>query len=166
MELITVEIFGIVLHSMYNLPPTIPTPLGQRNKSYIVIGDFNSHSTLWRYTTTNNDVESMEQWSDSNSMSLIHNAKLMKSFNIVIWNKGYNPDLIFISSNISDMCEKSVLDLIPHTQHRPICVTVNPVIVAQPTTYRRRFNPKKANWDGVSTKFDASIEEVNSIQEK
>ena len=33
------------------------------------------------------------------------------------------------------MCEKSVLDSIPHTQHCPICVGVNPVIVAPPTTY-------------------------------
>ena len=42
------------------------------------------------------------------------------------------------------MCEKSVLDPIPRTQYRPICVTVNPIIVSQPTTSRRRFNLKKA----------------------
>ena len=38
------------------------------------------------------------------------------------------------------MSEKSVLDPIPRTQHRPICATVNPVIVPLPTTSRRRFN--------------------------
>ena len=37
-------------------------------------------------------------------------------------------------SSDSNKCEKSVLDLIPPTQHHPICVSVNPVIVAQPTT--------------------------------
>ena len=99
----------------------------------------------------------MEQWADSNSLPLIHNAKLPKSFNSAIWKKGYNPDLIFVSSNISDMCEKSVLDSIPRTQHRPICVTVNPIIVPQPTTSRRRFNLKKANWDGFSTDFDEDM---------
>ena len=63
------------------------------------------------------------------------------------------------------MCEKSVLDPIPRTHHRPICVIVYPVIVPQPTTSRRHFNLKKANWDGFSTEFDAAIEEVNSISE-
>ena len=165
-ELIAVELPGVV-HSMYKPPPEpfrLPAS-GQRNKPHIVIGDFNSHSTLWEYTTTNSHKESVEQWADSNSLSLIHNVKLPKSSNSEIWKKGYNPDLIFVSSNISDRCEKSVLDPIPRTQHRPICVTVNPVIVPQPTTSRRRFNMKKANWDGVSTEFDAAIEEVNSILE-
>ena len=166
-ELITVDLPGVVVHSMYKLPPEpfrLPV-LRPRSKPHIVIGDFNSHSTLWGYTTTNSDGESVEQWADSNSLSLIHNAKLSKSFNSAIWKKGYNPDLIFVSSNISDMCEESVLDPIPRTQHRPICVTVNPVIVPQPTTSRRRFNLKKANWDGFSTEFDAAIEKGNSSPE-
>ena len=87
----------------------------------------------------------MDQWADSTSLSLIHNAKLPKSFNSAIWKKGYNPDLIFVSSHISDMYEKFVLDPIPRTQHRPICETVNLVIVLQPTASRRRFNMKKVN---------------------
>ena len=76
----------------------------------------------------------MEQWADSNRLSLIHNVTLPKSFNSTIWNKGYTPDPIFVY--ISDMCEKSVMDAIPRTQHRPICVTVNPVIVPKPTVVR------------------------------
>ena len=70
-----------------------------------------------------------------------------------------------VSSTISVMCEKYVLDPIMRTQHPPICVTVNPVIVPQPTTSRRRFNLKKTYWNGFSTEFDAAIEEVNSIPE-
>ena len=84
------------------------------------------------------------------------------------WDKvqyGYNPDLIFVSSNISDMCEKSVLDPIPRTQHRPICVTVHLVIVPQPTPFRRRFNLGKAKWDEFSTDFDETIVEVEPIPE-
>ena len=95
-EFITVELPGVVVHSLYKPPPEpflLPS-LGQRIKPHIVIGDFNSHSTLWGYTTTDSDGEAVEQWADSNRVSLIHNAKLPKSFNSAIWKKGYNPDLI------------------------------------------------------------------------
>ena len=47
-ELITVELSGVIVHSMYKPPPEpfrLPA-LGHRNKPHIVIGDFNSHSTL------------------------------------------------------------------------------------------------------------------------
>ena len=62
--------------------------------------------------------------------------KLSKLFNSVTWKKGYNPELIFVSPNISDMCEKSVWDPIPRTQHGHLCVTVNLVIVPQAITSR------------------------------
>ena len=75
--------------------------VGQRNKHHIVIGDFNSHSTLWGYSTTNRDGEYVEQWADSNNMSFIHNAKLPKSFNSAIWKKGSQP----AHTASPDMCD-------------------------------------------------------------
>ena len=63
------------------------------------------------------------------------------------------------------MCEKSVLDPMPRTQHRPICVTVHPVIVPQPTPFRRCFNLRKAKWNDFSTDFDEAIEDVEPIPE-
>ena len=85
-EVITVELPGVVVHSLYKPPPEsfLLPPLGQRIKPHIVIRDFNSHSTLWGYTTTDSDGEAVEQWADSNRLSLIHNAKLPKSFNSAI----------------------------------------------------------------------------------
>ena len=81
-EFITVELPGVVVHSLYKAPhePFLLPPLGQRIKPHIVIRDFNSHSTIWGYTTTDSDGEAVEQWADSNRLSLIHNTKLPKSF--------------------------------------------------------------------------------------
>ena len=62
------------------------------------------------------------------------------------------------------MCETSVLDPIPPpSQHCPICVSINPVIVAHPITFRRRFNLKNADWNGFSADLDSNIEEINAI---
>ena len=50
-----------------------------------------------------------------------------------------------------------------HTQHRPICVSVQPLIVPQPIPLRRRFNLMKADWNGYSTELDNLIEDVEPI---
>ena len=101
------ELPGVVVHFVYKLPAEqfLHPPLGSRSMPHIVIGNFNSHNTLWGYTSTDNDGEAVELWAESNNLSLIHNVKLPKSFNSDIWKKGCNTDLIFASSNISNMCD-------------------------------------------------------------
>ena len=63
------------------------------------------------------------------------------------------------------MCVKSVLNPIPRTQHRIICVTVNPVLVSQPTAFRRQFNMRKVNWSGYTTDVDILVDEVGPTPE-
>ena len=62
------------------------------------------------------------------------------------------------------MCEVC-LNPIPRTQHRPICVTVSPVLVSRPTVFRRRFNLRNANWSGYATNVDILIDEVGPTPE-
>ena len=105
-ELISIEMPGVVVHSVYKPPNekfVLPS-LGHGNLPHIVIGDFNSHSSTWGYTKTDDNGEAVEQWADSCNLTLIHNAKLSKSFNSAIWKRGYNPDLIFVSESIANMC--------------------------------------------------------------
>lgn len=84
------------------------------------MGNFNSHSSSWGYRKTNDDGEAVEIWAQGEDMELIHDNKLSPSFNSGRWKKGYNPDLIFVSESISQLCTKKMGDLIPNTLHRPI----------------------------------------------
>ena len=143
---------GVVVHSVYKPPNEkfVLPALGYGKLPHIVIGDFNSHNTTWGYTTTDDNGEAVEQWADSCNITLIHNAKLSKSFISARWKRGYNPDLIFVSESITNMCGKSVMKPIPHTQHRPICERAAPVIVAQPIPFRRRFYLRKTDWNSYA----------------
>ena len=167
MELISFEMHEVVVHSVYKPPNEkfILPALGHVNLHNIVIRDFNSHITTWGYSNTDDNGEAVEQLADSCNLTLIHNAKLSKSFNSARWKRGYNPDLIFVHESIANMCGKSVMEPIPHTPHRPICARANPVVVPHPTPFRRRFNLWKADWDGYSTELDKLIENVKPIPE-
>ena len=76
------------------------------------------------------------------------------------------PDLIFVSERMANMCGKSVMEPIPHTKHRQICARANPVVVAHPIPFRRRFNLRKADLNGYSTELDKLIEDVEPIPGK
>ena len=164
-ELITIVMSVVVVHSVYKPPNDqfVLPALRHRDLPNIVIGNFNSHSTSWGYDTTDNNGEAVEQWADSCGLTLIHNAKLPKSFNSARWKKSYNPHLIFASESIANMCKKSIMDPIPHTQHCPICVSVHPVMVPQTIPFRRRFSLMKADWNGYSAELDKLIEDVEPI---
>ena len=105
-ELITIVMSGVVVHSVYKPPNDQFALPAHRYVPHIVIGDFNSHNTSWGYDTTYNNGEAVEQWADSCVITLIHDAKLPKSFNSTSWKKGYNSDLIFASGSIAN-CVRS-----------------------------------------------------------
>ena len=166
-EVLTIELSNVVIMSVYK-PPTVDfkypnsAPLAH-NKPQIIIGDFNSHSTQWGYKETNKDGESVEEWMDSNQLSLIHDPKLPSSFHSARWRQGYNPDLAIVTSNITGMCQKMVLDPIPASQHRPIGILINAVVRPTCVPFKRRFNYKKADWKGFSEELDQQIKHIAPI---
>ena len=86
-ELIAIVLPGFVVHSVYK-PPNDPfelPALSYIDLPHIAIGDFNSHSTPKGYDNIDNNREALEQWADLCDLTLIHDAKLSKSFNSGRW---------------------------------------------------------------------------------
>lgn len=86
-----------------------------------------------------------------------YDAKLPASFNSLRWQRGYNPDLIFVSNNISSLCEISVCASIPNTQHRPIACLIQATVKPTVVPFRHRFNFLKANWQLFSETIDSKL---------
>ena len=116
-EVLTVELTSVVVTSVYKLPtvdfnfPATHVPL-KHDKPQIILEDINSHSTQWGCKDNNRDGISVEEWIDSNEVSLIHDPKLPTSFQSARWKRDYNPDLAIVSNDISNLCKKIVLNLL------------------------------------------------------
>ena len=142
--------------------PSISVQAKFYNDTWVVVGDFNSHSTNWGYDVTDDDRDIIKLWADSNHLCLIHDPKLQCSFNSGQWKRGYNPDIGFISHNIASLISKCILDPIPHTQHRPITFEVNAAISPQTVPFRRCFNFQKANWKKYTANLDSMITNIKA----
>ena len=158
-EVLTAELRGATITSVYKPPPTpfVMPEIPSSGKPKIVIGDFNSHSTQWGYANNNPDGDAVEAWAESNQLNLIHDAKQPKSFNSGRWKAGYNPDIVFVSQNITGLSKKLVLEPLPKTQHRPIGLTVNAAITPATVPFQRRFNFRKANWPAFQQDLERKI---------
>ena len=160
-EILRVDLNGISVTSVYKPPGerlSFRQPLtAVGDQQQVIIGDFNSHSSTWGYATTNNDGVLVEDWAENQRLSLIHDPKLPSSFSNGRWRRGYNHDIIFATNRIAVCCNKSVMEPVPRSQHRPIGVQVNAAITVQTVPFRRRrFYLKKANWE----QFDAAVENI------
>ena len=131
----------------------------------VVISDFNSHGVEWGYRSTDEKGKLVEQWSETNQLSLVHDAKQPKSFNSKRWQQGYNPDLAFVSYSIAHLAVKDVMDAIPKTQHRPISIKLNASIRPRNVPFRRRYNLKKAKWQSYAKEVDNGIANTNPVPE-
>ena len=123
-ENIQAQLNKLTVTSVYK-PPNEQFSFGSNLASTqmnVVIGDFNSHGLEWGYRSTDENGRLVEQWSETNQLSLVHDAKQPKSFNSKRLQQGYNPDLAFVSYSIAHLAEKDVMDAIPKTQHRPISI--------------------------------------------
>ena len=162
-ETLKVETTRLTICSIYKPPPTPfqwPKIDNQNAKPLLAIGDYNSHNTIWGYDENDTNGESVEEWASSNDLSIIHSLKDKPSFYSARWKKGYNPDLVFVSSRHCTNFDKEIGTPIPRSQHRPVIIDVKPVIQPQQTNGIPRFNFRKAQWIDFTTELDKMISEA------
>ena len=170
LEILRIETTYFNVVSVYKPPPTpfvwpsMPTLTDE--KLTIVIGDFNSHSTKWGYRENNADGDAVEEWSLNCDLTLLHDAKDKPSFSSARWKRGYNPDLAFVSSKHTQNFEKSVGNPIPRSQHRPIIISVGPVIRPRESKPIPRFNFRKANWEDFTSDLDACVSTIEPTPDR
>ena len=143
-EILRVYLRGISVTSVYKPPGERfsfhqpPTAVG--DQQHVIIGDFTSHSS-----TTNTDGELVEDWAENQRLSLIHDPKLLSSFNSGPWRRGEDtrfPDIIFATNRIAGCCNKIVMEPVPRSQHRLIGVQVNAAITVQTVPFRQYLSAR------------------------
>ena len=160
MELLKMETPYLDIISVYKPPNELfnwPPNLDITSKTTLVLGDFNSHSTLWGYDHDDPSGEEVILWASANDLTLLYDPKSKPTFLSGRWRKGYNPDLVFISSARSSLFKRTVMDHIPKSQHRPILVESQPALTPMTTKHQPRFNLRKANWQEFTNEIENSI---------
>ena len=114
-EVLRAETTKMRVISVYKPPPTsfiwpkqIPLDTPHATKPTVIIGDFNSHNTIWGYDENNTDGEAVEELATTKDLTLLHNLKDGSSFMSVRWKKDYN--LVFVSSSNFTCFEKTIAD--------------------------------------------------------
>ena len=167
-EILQLETEHINIISVYKpplTPFTWPADHEIDGKAHLILGDFNSHNTIWGYENTNRDGETVEEWALMNNLTLIHSAKDKPSFQSARWRRGYNPDLVFVSSRYPLNFEKQTYQPIPKSQHRPILVNIKPVLRPVESTPVPRFNFRKAKWEKFTLDVEHRIGDIRPVPE-
>ena len=164
LEILRVETKGLNIVAVYKPPPTPfqwPQNVRQRlKKATVVLGDFNSHNTMWGYAENNEDGEAVELWATNEDLSLLYNNKDPHTFHHRAWKKGYNPDLAFTSARHFPNFRRTVGKAIPKSDHRPVIINVKPVIQPLESNNIPRFNFRKANWKDFTSELDNEIGKI------
>jgi len=73
---------------------------------------------------------------------------------------------VFVKDRISQLSVKDIGDPIPSSQHRPVILQVHGAVRPTTVPFRRRFNFKKANWEGFTKRLDVSIGDMEEFPER
>ena len=159
---LAVKVSDTTIVNVYK-PPVIPWPdtvLPSFEHPVLYTGDFNSHHSQWGYLSDDTQGINLVNWAEINSLFLVFDAKDPSTFHSARWLRGYSPDLCFCSSDHSSRptaVNRMVLDSFPHSQHRPVLLSVGIQIPLVQSVPRPRWNFNKADWGAFSIRLEDGI---------
>ena len=92
-------------------------------QSWIITGDFNSHSPSWGYGQLNSKGEEVENWITENRFSLINKPDDPDTFYSRTWRTTSTPDLAIASDDIQGITEREVSSQLGGSDHRPVIIS-------------------------------------------
>lgn len=142
---IVTQIGNLYVNNIYKPPATEWPTFALSSIKYpaIYIGDFNSHHTSWGYRANNTCGDKLVEWSEAEGVKLIHDAKQKGTFHSARWNRVYNPDLCFLSTESNGASlptQRRVLGDFPNSQHRPVVIEVGYQIQTIKSIPKPRWN--------------------------
>ncbi len=160
-----IKINGITIVNVYK-PPSAQfeqNVLPRLENPSIVLGDFNSHHTLWGYDDIDQDGTNLTNWMTREDFSLLHSASDPGTFFSRRWNRSYSPDLCFLSKDSNGEtipATRRILKGFPNSQHRPIIINVGMQMPLIRADKNNKWNFNKANWEKFSQLIDQTAQRI------
>ena len=127
-----------------------------------MLGDFNSHSTLWGYQTTDRRGDEVEDWQIENHLVLLNDPEDPPTFFSRRWISTSTPDLAFATDDLSSKTSRNVQCQLAGSDHRPVKLAISLRYKPHPAKTFPRWNYKKADWNKFSELTDNFTESLET----
>lgn len=156
-----VTICNVYLSNKYELDAKeVQNLISQLPQPFILLGDFNSHSTLWGSNKNDKRGKIIEDIIMNNDLVLLNDTSATH-FNVAT-GKSSAIDLTICSSELATSLEWHTLEYLYSSDHYPIIVSINQFKDTTRDTHNARWKFYKADW----TKYKEIIEsKITSLME-
>lgn len=141
----------------------IESVIEQLRKPYIIVGDFNSRSTVWGSKKTDLRGKIVEKILSEQDIVLL-NSGIPTRFNASNGSLSCI-DLFLCSPNLADSLTWTVLDYTYDSDHFPIVISIENDNIPE-EIYLPRWKFKKANWEEYRRTIEGVIETLNYLEAK
>ena len=133
-----------------------------RQENCVILGDFNSHSESWGYSETNARGEEVEDWQTDNQLQLLNNPDDPPTYFSRRWLTTSTPDLAFVTNNLVPKAERTVLEQLGGSDHKPVKITFDLNHHPEDCNTLPRWNYRKAKWEEYAILTDEYTRHINT----